>query len=499
MKAILRMGSALLIMVLLMTCSKREDDFITDGSVSLQFSLDTLRFDTVFTEVGSATRSFKVINPNRQPVRLGRAYIDGGDNSFFRMNVDGIPGSEVENIEIWGEDSIYVFVEVTIDPDQPLSQSPFVIEDRVIFETNDRQQSVRLEAWGQNANYFPSRFNRGVPTLLTCDNNTVLWDDPKPYVIYGELLIDSCTLEVMAGARIHVHGGIAQNDLFGIFNDGILYTLNNGRLRFLGTQESPVVIQGDRLEEEFAEEPGQWFGIVLGRGSTGNRFEHTVIKNSNVGVFVDSLADLTAINTVIANTAGNGIAAFHSRVVARNCLIYNNASNSVQLSLGGDYFFDHCTIAAYGVNAAAISMSNFFCYDNDPLTCENLEVYRLRGSFRNSIFFGSRRDQLLLSDYSGRMEPDMFDVSFQNCVVRTDRLVVDNDGLYSNFYDTLCENCVNGDPDEPLFIDTQMDDYHLDTLSIAKDIGLPLQGLELDLEGNTRDDDPDAGCYERVE
>ncbi|PHN06019.1 right-handed parallel beta-helix repeat-containing protein [Flavilitoribacter nigricans] len=499
MRPILWTVAALMMIVMMLACSKREDDFITDGSVELQFSLDTLRFDTVFTEVGSATRSFKVINPNKQPVRLGRAYIEGGDASFFRMNVDGIAGDVVEDIEIWGQDSIYVFVEVTIDPDQPLSISPFVIDDHIIFETNDRRQSVRLEAWGQNANYFPSRFNRGVPTLLTCDNGTVVWDDPKPYVIYGELLIDSCALEVMAGTRIHVHGGIARNDLFGIFNDGILYTLQNGRLRFLGTEENPVVIQGDRLEEEFAEEPGQWFGIVLGRGSNGNRFEHTVIKNSNIGIFVDSLADVTALNTEIANTAGNGIAAFHSRVVARNCLIYNNASNSVQLTLGGDYFFDHCTIASYGVNAAAISMSNFFCYDDDPLSCNQAAVNRLRAIFRNSIFFGSRRDQVLLSDYSARMEPDMFDVSFRNCVVRTERLLTDNDGLYADFFESYCQDCVNGTTMDPLFISTQDDDYHLDTLSIAKDVGVPLQGLDVDLDGVTRDDLPDAGCYERVE
>ena len=499
MKTIFWAFSVSLIFLLIGACTQREDDFITDGSVELQFSLDTLRFDTVFTEIGSSTRLFKVINPNKQPVRLGRAYLEGQENSVFRMNVDGIAGLEVENIEIWGEDSIYVFVEVTIDPDRPLSESPFVIEDRIIFQTNDRQQAVHLEAWGQNANYFPSRFNKAVPTLLTCDNNTVSWSDPKPYVIYGELLVDSCTLEVMAGTRIHIHGGIARNDLFGVFNDGLLYALQNGRLRFLGTQEDPITVQGDRLEEEFANEPGQWFGIILGRGSRGNRFEHTIIKNSNIGVFVDSLADLTAVNTVIANTAGNGIAAFHSRVIARNCLIYNNASNSVQLTLGGDYFFDHCTIGAFGVNAAALNMSNFFCYDEDPLSCVERGENRLQAIFRNSIFFGSRRDQIQLADFTGRMDENMFDVSFQNCVVRSERLLTDNEGLYADFFESYCQNCVNGDFDTSLFISTEEDDYHLDSLSAAMNIGVPLPDLELDLDGITRDAMPDAGCFERVE
>ena len=224
-----------------------------------------------------------------------------------------------------------------------------------------------------------------------------------------------------------------------------------------------------------------------------------MIKNSNIGVFVDSLADLTAINTEIANTAGNGIAAFHSRVVARNCLIYNNAGNSVQLSLGGDYFFDHCTIAAYGVNASAISMNNFFCYDDDPLSCSIRGENPLKVVIRNSVLFGSRRDQVLLADYAGRMDPDAFDVRLENCVVRTERLLTDNEGLYGDFFETICQACIDGSPRDPLFISTEEDDYHLDTLSIAKDIGMPLPSLELDLEGVMRDGMPDAGCFERVE
>ena len=177
----------------LFSCEKQEK-FITDGNFTLEFSLDTLRFDTVFTELGSATRSFKVYNRNDRPVRIGKVSLAGNAGAKFRMNVDGTPGDEVEEVEIWGKDSIYVFVEVTIDPDQPLSVSPFVIEDKVVFETGDQRREVRLEAWGQNANYFPGRFNKGVPVVLSCNNDKIVWDDPKPYVIYGEIFIDSCAL-----------------------------------------------------------------------------------------------------------------------------------------------------------------------------------------------------------------------------------------------------------------------------------------------------------------
>ncbi|MCB0615366.1 MAG: hypothetical protein KDC75_18740, partial [Phaeodactylibacter sp.] len=316
------------------SCDKQAD-FITDGNFTLEFSLDTLRFDTVFTELGSATRSFKVYNRNDRPLRIDKVSLEGAAGAKFRMNVDGIAGNEVEEVEIWGKDSIYIFVEVTIDPDQPLSASPFVIEDKVIFEAGDKRQEVRLEAWGQNANYFPSRFNKGVPVVLSCNNDKIVWDDPKPYVIYGEIFIDSCALEVMAGTQIYVHGGIAQNEVFGIFNDGIIYTLNNGSIRLLGTREAPIVIQGDRLEEPFQEQPGQWQGIILGKGSKGNVMEWATVKNAVFSVYVDSLAELTASNSRFYNTNSSGIIGFHSTISLENCLVYNNLSSSVQLILGG--------------------------------------------------------------------------------------------------------------------------------------------------------------------
>ena len=50
---------------LLESCQS-DDGFITDSSAKLEFSVDTLRFDTVFTELGSATRFIRVYNRNDQ-------------------------------------------------------------------------------------------------------------------------------------------------------------------------------------------------------------------------------------------------------------------------------------------------------------------------------------------------------------------------------------------------------------------------------------------------
>ncbi|NRB62937.1 MAG: right-handed parallel beta-helix repeat-containing protein [Saprospiraceae bacterium] len=488
------------ILFILNTSCQDEFDFITDGSVTLSFSVDTLRFDTVFTELGSATRSIKVYNPNERPVRIDRVFLESEDQSSFRLNVNGVPGKSVEQVEIFGKDSIYIFAEVTIDPDAPLSVSPFVIEERIMVQTNDNVQSVNLEAWGQNANYFPSRFNGGVPVVLSCNNNTIIWDDPKPYVIYGAVFIDSCTLNIPAGTQIYVHGGVARNDIFGTFNDGILYMLTNGRLVVEGTQDDPVVFQGDRLESVFAEAPGQWTGIILGPGSRGNSIQNATIKNSIFGVYVDSTASLDIRRSQIYNTSSSGLVGVRASIDASNCLIYNNFANSIQFIHGGDYNFDYCTVASYGVDASAVAMSNFICYD-DPLICAQNSVYRLNARFRNSILFGTRRDEIIFSDFTGGSEPSLFNPFFQNCVVKVDELLSQSDSLYAAFFENQCRDCVNGSRDSILFEDPDEDVYLLDSLSIAEELGVPLRfprPIATDLAGNLRDTQkPDAGCFEK--
>lgn len=486
----------LLVAALALSACQDDERFLTADEVTLEFSLDTLRFDTVFTELGSATRSFKVYNRNDRPVRINKISIAGNEGGRFLMNVDGTAGDELEDIEIWENDSIYVFVETTVDPDQPLSVSPFVIEDQVVFETGEKRQSINLEAWGQNANYVPSRFNKGVPVLLSCDNETIVWDDPKPYVIYGVILVDSCVLEVAAGTHIYVHGGVAQNDIFGVYNDGLLFTLSSGSLRLLGTQEAPIVIEGDRLEEGFAEAAGQWQGIRIGRGSVGNLMEHTTIKNSIYAVYVDSLGELTARNSQFYNTTSSGVIGFSGNIFLDNCLVYNNGGNSVQFILGGNYNLRYCTVASYGVDASALYMNNYFCYDGVAV-CNFLETYPLRARLSNCILFGSSRDELSLDDIFNAEEPGFYDVAFDHCIVKLDEVLTDTDSGYADFLETRCFNCINATRNDPLFADPNEDIYLLDTLSVAEMQARPLDDIPLDLDGNARDiAEPDIGCYE---
>ena len=95
----------------LFSCKK--DSFITSPNARLNVT-DSIKFDTVFTTTGSVTRSFKNFNDNNQKLLISKIRLMGGSNSPFKLNINGIAESEANNIEIDANDSIYVFVSVTI-------------------------------------------------------------------------------------------------------------------------------------------------------------------------------------------------------------------------------------------------------------------------------------------------------------------------------------------------------------------------------------------------
>ncbi len=477
---------------LFLACDK-EDNFLLDSSAELTFSVDTLRFDTVFTELGSATRILKVFNPNDQPVKLNKVFLEKGSTSSFRMNVDGFVGNEILEVEIPARDSIYIFAEVTVDPDNPLSISPFVIEEFLVVELNGIRRKILLEAWGQNANYIPDRFSQGGGALISCNMGDIEFDDPKPYVIYGVLLVDSCNLNIPAGTEIYIHGGIVRTGILGEnYNDGYIFVLPNGRLSIKGTLEQPVIIQGDRLEASFQEVPGQWGGIYLSKTSRGNKIEHTIIKNARFGIIVDSSATLIIENSRISNAISGGLIGIHSRIDAENCLFANNGGNAVQLEYGGNYDFTYCTLASYGVDNAALRMSNALCLDQ---LCTEARFNNLRVRFKNSIIFGSRSDEIEIFN----PEQAAFDFDFENCIVRVDDLLEED--AVPDFFDH-CQPCQPGRGESGiiLFVDPDENDYQLDSLSIADGFAEPIFNLNTDLKGLMRDGSmPDAGCFERIE
>lgn len=496
MRVILPIGIICCTLLWILSACNKEERFTTSPANKLEFSVDTLRFDTVFTELGSATRFFKVYNRHKESIRISRIWLAGNTQSRFNLNVDGLPGNDHRDVVIYPEDSIYVFCEVTIDPDQPLSVSPFFVYDSVMFETNGNVQSVTLEAWGQNANYIPSRWHKDSIVLFSCNGGEVVWDDPRPYVVYGIVGFENCTLTLPPGCRVHVHGGISRAVIdmqTVIYNSGRLYFGNNARLRSMGTVEQPVIIQGDRLEPEFLDEPGQWTGIIFAAGSKGNVIENTTIRNSLFGIYADSASQLSLRNVAIYNTSGPGIFALHANLTAENCLFFNNGNYCVQIGYGGTYRFTYCTLANYGSSAPALGFGNGIC--DDPLCSTPPRLYPLDIRLLNCIVAGSKRDEIAISDFTGGQNPAFLQYDFSHCIVKVNDLLDPNVG-FPDFFDH-CDPCIVAKNQDPLFVSTAEDDYHLDTLAIAEGKAMPVPTIFIDLEGTPRDATaPDIGCFE---
>ena len=489
MKIIFQFIVSSIVLSALVTLYSCQDDSVSmESDIPLRFSVDTLRFDTVFTELGSATRFVKIYNDLNQAVLLDEVSLDDA-SGFFRLNVDGISDNTVQNVRIEAQDSIYIFAEVTIDPDMPLSISPFIIERGIDIKANNSQHRIYLESWGQNANYIPSKNSASTVNILTCNLGSRTWDDPKPYVIYGALLIDSCELIIPQGQQVYVHGGVAITDL-GIYNDGLLVFLQNGSLTINGTVDNPVTIKTDRLEDPFDEVSGQWSGILMTAGSSA-RLSHTIIENSIVGLSVDSTAELRLDACTIAHTSGSAISASNGTIYADNSLFYDNGGFGLSLNFGGNYNFNYCTVSNYNNQDQALFLNNFRCENSE---CSEVLANPLRATFTNCIFVGNDRDEIALVDVTAGDEPDFFDYNLENCMVVVDELL-DADA-FPNFFDR-CLDCKNVTRSDSIFLDLDAFDLSLDTMSIAIDMGKNISGINTDIIGNPRAiDQPDMGCYE---
>lgn len=473
------------------TQSCNDDSISIDPNARLEFSVDTLTFDTIFTAIGSATRSFKVYNPNAETVNITKIELEGRAGDAFRLNIDGSTGNVLTDVTIPPNDSIYIFAEVTVDPND--LSNPYVITDAIHFETNGNLQTVTLDAWGQNVNYIGAK---GSGALLSCNFQDVVFDDDKPYVIYGILFIDECNLILPAGCEIYVHGGIVSVGDTASRSDGIIYIGENGKLIANGTKDNPVTIRGDRLEPFYDDEPGQWAGILISQNSTGNELNYTTIRNSIVGIRVDSAADLTIKNSEIHNTNSSNIIGVHSTIYAENCVFFSsNSGNNVQLEYGGNYDFNYCTITTFS-SASSIShsspvlrMSNVLCFDE---FCQVYDEYPLNANFRNCIIYGSRANEIVTFD---RTQSGNFNFTMDNCLIKLDQTEEENDIVFDN-----CNNCVVNA--EPLFVNIDEYNYRPDTLSPIEGLAVPINDLQnnpitLDKDENMRDAvTPDIGAFE---
>jgi len=481
----------------------RKESFITDSGAMLEFSRDTIFFDTVFTNVGSTTQYLKVRNKHNKSILISEIAIENGTGSQYRINVDGDNGLVHKDVEILPNDSIHIFVEVTIDPNN--TETPFIVEDNIRFVTNGNVQKVNLAAWGQNA-YFHGGLNSCNNPISEVIEGNIIWPSDKPHVVYGILAVaPGAKLTIQAGTNVHFHSKS------GIYVD-------RGTLVVQGTLENKVTFQGDRLEAEYADVPGQW-GIQLdcpietGVGPTiasiirGGIWlyqtrdciiEHAIIKNGNMGIQVDTTGydyqsagfALRIKNTEIRNMAGIGLWGQGATIKGENLLLGNCGQASAYLGIGGRYQMDNCTFANYWADnkrsSPAFALNNYYEDIN-----ENIHVRPLVNcSFNNCIMYGTNAQLADFSEFVVDIWPDNEadqSYTFKHCLVDTDSDV--SDGLrYENMTAGL----------GPFFVSPSEGDYHV---SQAGSTQSRMWGVNVisspptDLEGMFPTDHFYKGCY----
>lgn len=446
--------------------SCKKTSFINSPNALSSFSTDTLHFDTVFTTTGSVTKSFKIFNQNDQKLRLSQIKLINGVSSPFKINVDGTPGVSFSDIELEPNDSVYVFVSVTINPNA--ADLPFIVRDSILVSYNGNNKFLQLQAFGQNAHFFGNQ-------KITSDS---IWNNDLPFVILGGLSVDSnVTLTINKGCKIYCHADAP--------------FIVNGTLQVNGEMydSTRVIFRGDRLDPGYSDLPAAWPGIYFTASSMNNVLSYTTIKNAYQGIITESSISanpkITLNQCIIDNIYDAGIISFASSIKAVNCLISNCGSN-ISIAAGGNYLFDHCTVASYANEYLEHKNPVLFvtnAYDQD-------QTFTLAAHFRNCIFYaegGIVANELVVDK---KESTNAFDVTFQNVLYKNKDDSID--ALFTNSIKNQLPDFDSIDAGKHIF------DFHLKPTSPAIDKGVPT-GISIDLDGKNRGtlNLPDLGCYEQ--
>ena len=466
-----------IITLLVVSSCKKDDSFDTNPSIELRFSSDTLIFDTVFSTIGSVTHTLMVYNPSDNKVKISNIHLASGSGSRYSINVDGISGTSFDDVEIRGNDSMYIFVRVTINPQE--TNLPFVVTDSIFFETNGNEQDVDLVAWGQNARFIlwdTDRPNLPKYKIVAGEGVDTTWTSDLPIVVYGYAVVDSTgSLTIDAGSRIYFHKGSG------------LWIYKGGSLKVQGTMEEPVYFDSDRLESFYSDLPGQWDRIWINEGAVDNEINYAVIRNGFVGIQAETLQEfmgnqLNITNTIIENMSGAGILTRYYHIASNNCVIANCGQYAVALTLGGSYDFRQTTIANYWNynfrQTQSVVLNNYF-EDNQGV----VYAYPFSANFANTIIYGNQQNEFVIDENSS----EEFILTFDHCLLKTE-----NDLSNTERY----INCIKNE--DPLFVDYAVNNYELDSLSPVKNIGSIeiANTVPFDIKGVSRTESPDLGAYE---
>ena len=502
---------------LILWSSCRKDFEFSPSTGSLQFSKDTVYLDTVFTNIGSSTYNLKVYNKSDDDISIPNVRLALGETSNYRLNVDGIAGKSFNNIEVLAKDSLYIFIESTIDFNNFTNpDGTYLYTDQIEFDAGSNFQKVELVTLVQDAVFiYPERDNTTkVIETLTLDiggeivetelqgrelsPTELTFTNDKPYVIYGFATVPNGeTLTIEAGSRLHFHenSGI-------IVSNGASINVNGTYSNDRDLLENEVVFEGDRLEPNFADVPGQWGTIWLLDGSVNNTINYATIKNSTIGVLSDgnpdeSIDKLTTTNTQVYNSSSFGILGRNTSIAGENMVINNSGLSSFAGTLGGKYNFTHSTIVNYWDDGfrqfPAVLLNNFVLDEDNNATLADLT----EANFNNCIIYGNDNPEILLDEIEEASV--VFNFKFTNCLIRFEDNNNNFTGANYDFNDTSKYegNIFNQDPN---FKNVDLNEFIIGDDSAANGQGLTSFSTQVpfDILNVNRTSSSDLGAYQHI-
>lgn len=462
-----RLSSNLLVFFIVFSffglASCRKNELLSSSQYALQFSVEKIEFDTIFTKTGSITRTVQIYNPNKGTIVIDAIELARGHDSQYIMNVNGVSGTFVKNIELAAQDSMYIFLQALLDENNVDTLVQHVDSIRISY--NSKQESIPIISWGQDV--IKHRGEVRESFTITAG---------KPHVILDSLVIlEGHTLTVEAGARLYFH-----------YNANLII---EGSLVVQGTGESPVSFSSNRIEQAYETLPGQWGSIIFRESSTANILEYAVIRNGVNGLRIygneSNPISVSLNNTRIQNMSANVIFAENAHITASNC-VFANANDYILALQGGTYSFTHTTISNQGAVGGrnyvpSVAISNYSFVSEQPIPLSSVR-------FSNSIIVGKIQDEIAVYTQN---ELDVLDVLFHTCLVKT---TIEST---NNQYFT---EPIQFDDTENLFRNMYDFDFTLDTLSQAIDKANFdfAQLVPTDFRGESRlaDTKPDIGAYE---
>ncbi|WP_405414383.1 hypothetical protein [Maribacter sp. Asnod1-A12] len=435
---------SILIFILWGTSCRKNFEY-TPSNGNLSFSKDTVYLDTVFANIGSSTYTLKVYNNTKDDITIPNISLRNGLESFYRLNVDGVAGKEFNNIPMYAKDSLFILIETTIDITNN-SLNELLYTDAIQFDTEANKQTVELVTLAKDAIFlFPEGNDEnsteniilyndesGLPITVEgfeLNEEQLNFTNDKPIVVYGYAIVPTDSeLIINAGSRLHFH----QNSGM-IIQDGATLTVNGELSENKELLESEVIFEGDRLEPEFEEIPGQWGALWISAGSKNNTINHLTLTNAEIGLYVEGKINepentLNISNSRIYNNLRHNLWTNNARIEASNIILGGSSNSSLFIENGGNYSFIHATITNYWNNGfrfyPAITMSN------SSTTSNEIGFDLIKADFKNSIIDGNSSNELsLLSN-----NLNTFNFSFQNCFIKYNAVASSaNDNSLYNF------------------------------------------------------------------